>query len=77
MWVLFFIIPFKLSTKYFDIGIPLALSVSANLISKEYIKLIILSEKSVLQNLFWTLERYQCFLLTHHLLNKDYKVLLT
>ena len=39
--------------KLFDIGIPLALFVVTTLINEEYKKLIILSAKSVLQNLFF------------------------
>ena len=38
-------IPFRFSIKFFDIGIPLPLFVSENLINTEYINYIILAEK--------------------------------
>ena len=50
MWVLFFIIPFKLSIKIFDLGIPFTLFVPANLMRVEYIKASISSAKSILTN---------------------------
>ena len=61
--------------KLFDIGIPLALFVVTTLINEEYKKLIILSAKSVLQNLFFVKTILSISSLFNQLLSKHYQVL--